>query len=115
MAIRRVFIAWSHALFYGSVRLLLSHPDVDIVGASQVSETAWNTVRDLHPDAIILERQDQTDESSPIIEARQIWGNDTWHSRIILTGLHDNTVQVYSCDRHILEQAEDLLHLVLDE
>ncbi len=110
MAVRRVFIAWSHPLFYGSVRLLLSHPDIEITGASLDSETVWHEVGDLRPDTIIIERHGAEDDIMLGPTACE-----SWHPRIIRTGLHDNIAQVCRCEQHILEQAEDLLHLVLNE
>jgi DNA-binding NarL/FixJ family response regulator len=110
MAVRRVFIAWSHPLFYGSVRLLLSHPDIEIMGASLDSESVWHEVGDLRPDTIIIERRGTGDEVMLGPKAR-----DSWHPRIIHTGLDDNVAQVCRCEQHVLEQAEDLLHLILNE
>ena len=110
MAVRRVFIAWSHPLFYGSVRLLLNHPDIEIMGASLDSETVWREVSDLQPDAIIIERHGADDEM--MLGPKTC---DSWQPFVIRTGLHDNIAHVCRCEQHILEQAEDLLHLVLDE
>ncbi len=115
MTIRRVFIAWTNSLFYRSVRLLLNHPDVAIVGASQESETVWNVIRELRPDTIILERREEMGEETPNLDLDNLWSNGAWNSRVILAGMRDNTAQIYYCEEHVLEQAGDLLQLVLDE
>lgn len=113
MAVRRVFIAWANSLFYGSVRLLLDHPDVEIIGARAESETLWREVSDLRPDTIIIERRGEDDPPVPGIHI--LWESNTWNPRIIHAGLHDNIAQVCRCEQHTLEHAEDLLHLVLNE
>jgi DNA-binding NarL/FixJ family response regulator len=110
MADRRVFIAWSHSLFYGSVRLLLQHPDIEIIGANAESETLWHEVNIFRPDTIIIERRGTGDS---IMLGPQT--GDSWHPRIIHAGLHDNTAHVCRCEQHILEQADDLLRIVLNE
>jgi DNA-binding NarL/FixJ family response regulator len=110
MADRRVFIAWSHSLFYGSVRLLLQHPDIEIIGANAESETLWHEVNIFRPDTIIIERRGTGDDIMLGPQTR-----DSWHPRIIHTGLHDNIAHVCRCEQHILEQADDLLRLVLNE
>ncbi len=113
MAVRRVFIAWSHSLFYGSVRLLLNHPGIEVVGASRESEIVWSEIINLSPDTIIIERRGEDD--SPVAGTRILWESATWKPRIIHAGLHDNIAQVCRCEQHTLEHAEDLLLLVLKE
>jgi DNA-binding NarL/FixJ family response regulator len=110
MAGRRVFVAWSHSLFYGAVRLLLQHPDIEIVGANAESETLWVEVASFRPDIIIIERGDT---GGGIMLGLQT--HDSWHPRIIHAGLHDNIAHVCRCEQHILEQADDLLRIVLNE
>jgi DNA-binding NarL/FixJ family response regulator len=114
MAVRRVFIVWSHSLFYGSVHLLLNHPDIEIIGASQESEAMWTEVQELRPDTIIIERRGEDDGGIPGVVASHIWSGP-WGPSIIHAGLHDNTAQVYRREQHTLEQAEDLLRLILHE
>jgi DNA-binding NarL/FixJ family response regulator len=110
---RRVFIAWSHSLFYGSVRLLLQHPDIEIIGANAESETLWREVNNLRPDIIIIERRAEGD--LPVFGIRILGESDLWNPRIIHTGLHDNVAHICHCEQHTLEHAEDLLRLVLNE
>jgi DNA-binding NarL/FixJ family response regulator len=112
MAIRRVFIAWSHSLFYGSVRLLLNHPAIEIVGSGQDSETIWNEVINLRPDTVIVERTGEVGETAASHQAFRAWDSGT---RIIRVGLENNIAQVCRCEQHTLEKAEDLLQLVLDQ
>ena len=112
MVVRRVFIAWSHSLFYGSVRLLLEHPEIQIVGSSPAAETVWSEIGHLHPNTIIVERSGGDGENEICPEVLPTWESGT---RIIRVGLQDNDAQVCRYEQHSLEQAEDLLHLVLNE
>lgn len=114
MAVRRVFIAWSHSLFYGSVHLLLNHPEIEIIGASQESDAIWTEVQAMRPDTIIIERRDEEDEGLSGIDVSHIWSGP-WSPRIIHAGLHDNTAHVYQHEQHTLEQADDLLRLILNK
>ena len=115
MAVRRVFISWAHSLFYESVRLLLNHPDVEIVGSGPETEIVWAEIADLRPDMIIIEKDSEAPERIVCAETLQIWASDSWNSHIVHVGLQDNTVQVYRREQHTLEQSEDLLHLVLED
>jgi hypothetical protein len=112
MVVRRVFIAWSHSLFYGSVRLLLEHPEIQIVGSSPAAETPWSEISHLHPDTIVVERTGDEGENEICPEEHLDWESGT---RIIRVGLQDNNAQVCRCEQHTLEQAEDQLHLILTE
>ncbi len=102
MAVRRVFIAWSHSLFYESVRLLLNHPEVEIVGSASEVEIVWPDVIELRPDTIVIERNGEESETAASANILPIWKSSAWNPRIIQVGLQDNIVQVYRRKQHIL-------------
>jgi DNA-binding NarL/FixJ family response regulator len=108
--VRRVFIAWSHALFHHSVSLLLNNPHVQIVGASQDTKNVQTELEALHPDTIIVELSEEQSISS-------VWRwieTSQWNPHIVCVSLHDNSVSIYHREQHVLEEAGDLLHLILN-
>jgi len=111
MAVRRVFIAWSHSLFHGSVRLLLNHPEIEVIGACLGSEIIWSEVISLHPDTIIIERGGEGGENAVGLEAFPACESGM---RFVQVGLEDNTAWVCRCEPHVIEQAQDLVLLVLN-
>ena len=52
---RRVFVIWMNPLFHESVRLLLSHPDVEWVGATSDHAAAHEQIMKLRADTILIE------------------------------------------------------------
>jgi DNA-binding NarL/FixJ family response regulator len=112
---QRVFIAWSHALFRHSVYLLLDHPRLTVVGDSQsLEETAQAELESLHPDTIIVEVPEA--ESSECMAAlQQLTQFCHWNPRLICVSLQDNTVWTYRRQQYMLEESQDLLHLILNE
>lgn len=109
----RVFIAWSHALFRHSAHLLLDHPQVAIVGDSQNINTAQIELEALLPDTIIVEvPETETRECAGVLQLLQTCH---WNPRLICVSLHHNTTWIYRRREAILEESQDLLHLILGD
>src|SRR4030067_1114678 len=108
MARRRVYLLWTHPLFYETVHRLLGHQEVNLVGASTDHETARNEIVLLKPDVVILE---EARDASPaeVVEILQGGPND-----VLLLGLNlvDNELRVYRREQRTLIHTNDLLDLV---
>ncbi len=109
MAIRRVFVIWTHSLFHESVRLLLRHPDIEWVGATTDLAAAREQIASLRPDTILVEER----EGSLSPEALEIMEACPWEVRVIGLSLADNQTSVYHREQRTVGKAEELLHLVL--
>ncbi len=110
VASRRVFIVWSHPLFHESVRLLLRHPAVNLVGATSDPELSRGEIEQSRPDAVIWERQDDEGPGGPRMMAILEQG-----AAVICFSLSSNEIQIYQRQRRSLANSEELLHLILEE
>lgn len=105
----RVFIVWSHELFYELVHVLLEHPGVEEVGASSQRATLRAEITNLRPDNIIIEGACMKAETFRILESCP------WNPRVIRLSLQDNELIVYHREQRTVEQADDLLLLLQDD
>lgn len=108
MSDRRVFIIWTHPLGHEAVRLILNHPDVEIVGATGNQRNALDEIARLRPDTVIVEEPG----SGVSIEALAIIKAGPWVKRVISFNMDDNKLNVYQHEEKTVGQAEDLLHLI---
>jgi DNA-binding NarL/FixJ family response regulator len=108
MAIQQVFIIWSHPLFHESVRLLLKHPDVEIIGSTADHETARDDIERLRPDTVIVEEIGGGTHA----EALAILDSSHFVPRVIGFSLDDNKLNVYRRQESTAARAEDLLSIV---
>jgi hypothetical protein len=108
MAVQQVFIIWSHPLFHESVRLLLKHPDVEIIGSTANYETARDDIERLRPDTVIVEET----SSGTHEEALAILDSSRFVPRVIGFSLDDNKLNVYRRQESTIVRAEDLLSTV---
>ncbi len=111
MTARRVFIVWRHPLFFETVRLVVRHSGVEVVGASSEYASAQGAIDELRPDVVIVEEAE--DEPVSQAEAVRILEASPWGLRIIRLSLDDNDLWVYQRERKRLGQSDDLLHLIL--
>jgi DNA-binding NarL/FixJ family response regulator len=111
MVRQRVFIIWSHELFYESVHILLDHPDIEEVGASAKSSSTHSEIEKLRPDIILVEEATETSRT----EVLQMLEDCVWNPRIISLSLQDNELMVYHREQRTIEQVDDLLFLIQDE
>jgi chemotaxis response regulator CheB len=109
MATRRVFVIWIHPLFHESVRLLLTHPDIEWLGATSDHSTALTQIEKLCPDTILLEEEEGSNASA---EALEILEASSTNMRVIRLNLADNELKIYRREDRTVAQAEDLLHLI---
>lgn len=107
---RRVFVLWCNRLFYESIEVLLSHPQIEIVGAASEPTFASEHIAALKPDTVIVEEcWSSSDTGSEVL---RIMEDSAWDPRIIRLGLHNNELRMYHREHRTLEQATDLLELI---
>lgn len=111
MAARRVFVIWTHSIFYESVRLLLNHPEVELAGASSDYVAAKDEILSLQPDTILIEEV----SNGARTEVMEILETSPWSVRIMGLSLADNKLSVYHREQRTVGQAGDLLRLVLSD
>ena len=109
MAVRRVFVIWTHPLFHESARLLLKHPDIIWVGAATDFAAAHESIIKLQPDTILFEK---TRGVKPV-DVIEILEVDTWGVRIIGLSLDNNEMSLYHREHQTVVEAGDLLQFVL--
>ena len=106
---RRVFVLWRNPLFYESVRLLLRHPAVAMVGATSDDTTVQEMVAALKPDVVIVETAGEEDQRPvPTVLLETV-------AKLLSLNLSDNELSVYSRRDHTVGDAGELLSLVLED
>jgi len=108
LAIRRVYAIWAHPIFHESVRLLLSHPDIEWTGATSDYAAAKQAILESQPDTVLVEKV----EGEVPAEVKEILETIPWAVRVISLGLDDNKLNMYHSERRTIEQPEDLLRLI---
>ena len=108
MAIRKVFIIWNHPLSLESVRRLLNHEDVEIIGETTDFSAALKEIDQLNPDTVIVEEK----MGASRMTALSILESSQHVSRVIGFSLSDNNINIYQHEEITAGSAEDLLHLV---
>jgi DNA-binding NarL/FixJ family response regulator len=109
--VRRVFVVWTHPIFHESVRLLLNHPDVELVGATSDYGAAQREILGLQPDTVLVEEPG----GSLRAEVMGILEASPWSVRVIGLSLEDNSLSVYHREQRTVAQSDDLLQLVLSD
>jgi AmiR/NasT family two-component response regulator len=110
MAGQRVFVIWSHSLFYEAVRQLLRHPQIDIVGATSDHSSAHAEIAKAKPDIVIIENPEHDEESSE--ETITILREGP---KVIRLSLSDNELSIYHRQEQTIADAQDLLHLIIQD
>lgn len=108
---RRLYVVWTHPIFHESVRLLLNHPSVEWVGAASDCEVGLSEILALKPDTILME---ETEEACRF-RATDILEVAPWNVRVLSMSLNENRLSIFHREQKTVGQAEDLLHLVLNE
>jgi DNA-binding NarL/FixJ family response regulator len=108
METRRVYVVWTHPLFYESMRLLLDDPSIDVVGAISDYAAAHKQIMGLQPDIIIVEEK----EGSLSAEVLPFLRYSPLGAHIIEINLSDNQLHIYHREKRTVRQAKDLLHLI---
>ena len=108
--IQRIFIVWVHPIFRETVRLLLKHPAIEIVGLSADHQTALAEMETLKPDTIIIEETEDTVLTHS--EVAQFLDACSWESRVIRLSLQDNELWLLQQQRRSIGSSEDFLRII---
>ena len=111
MAVRRVYLVWTHSLFHQSVRLLLNHPEVEVVGTTSDYENAADEILGYQPDALLIEET----AGRQLKQVMDRLGDIPWDLRVVSLNMVDNLVNLVDLKHSLVESAEDLIHLILEE
>lgn len=107
---RRLFVIWSNPLFRELLRLLLTLPEVDWVGATSDHAAALDQIRSLCPDTILIEAEEAG--SNAPAETLEILEASSMNRRVFRLSLADNELKVYHREQKTVGQAEDLLRFI---
>jgi hypothetical protein len=108
MAARRVFVIWTHPIFHESVRLLLSHPDIEFVGATSDYRAAKDEVFSLQPDTILIEQV----SSGVRTDVMGILEDSPLSVRVIGLSLAHNELSIYYREQRTIGHSEELIRLI---
>lgn len=108
MAARLVYIIWSHPISHESLRLLLNHPDVEIVGTTTDITKAQEEIIAFKPDTVIVESTGTSIDT----ETLAIFASCPWVRRIIGFSMNDNKLNVYQREEKTVAKADDLLTII---
>ena len=105
-----VFVIWRNPLFLESIRALLHHPQIQLVGASSDFSQAHDEIAVLRPDVVIIEGNSGgtsiDSETLPILIST---------ARVIQMSLDDNELNLFQHQQRTLADADDLLSMILEE
>lgn len=108
MALKRVFVIWTHPLFYESIRLLLDN-EVEIVGSTSDHAEGNQEIAELNPDVVIIEAQEgMKDLESETIAILQKG------PKVIHLSLEDNELNVYLRQHKTMDKPTDLMQMILE-
>jgi hypothetical protein len=89
--------------------MLLDHPEVEWLGTTADIVAAYDDIKQLHPDTIVVE------EVAGGLPAKLIDFLETENSlhRLVCISLDDNRLKIYSRENWAVGEADDLLRLIL--
>jgi DNA-binding NarL/FixJ family response regulator len=108
MAVRRVYLVWTHPLFFETVHRLLSHQDVELVGESMDHEAARAEIARLRPDVVVLEEA-EGGSSTDLVDFLQAGAKDV---QILGLNLMDNELHVYQRRQRTVVHPGDLVDVI---
>ena len=109
---RRVFIVWSHPLFYETVRRLLDQSEVDVVGTGSQRAAAQAEIDVLQPDTIIVE--EDPDQAADYSDVLKLLKSSPWAPRVIRLSLQDNDLWIYQREKWTIRTSGDLIDHIRD-
>jgi DNA-binding NarL/FixJ family response regulator len=105
-----VFVIWTNPLFLESIRAVLGHPSIQLVGDSSDFPQAQAEIAAHQPDIVIIEGN--ADGATIDIETLPILISTT---RVFQMSLNDNELVLCHHEHHTLVNTDDLLTLILEE
>ena len=107
---RRVFVLWRNPLFRDSVRLLLQHPDIELVGIAPEYAAAVPDIVSTRPDTILAEEV-EGHLPAGVLESLE---DEAQALRVVGLSIEDNLLRIFRREQSELVNSEDLLRLVLE-
>ena len=108
MAKKRVFVIWTHPLFYESIRLLLNN-EVDLVGSTDDHAKGDREIAELKPELVIIETpeglEDLGAETFSILQKGP---------RVIHLSLENNELSLYLRQHKTMDEPSDLMQIILE-
>ena len=111
MSQSKVFVIWTNPLFIKSIRLVLKHPDILIVGATSNYPNASRRITKLQPDTVLVETTAQMQPEDVL----RLLDTCPWNMRVMLLSLDDNHLRSYHREQRAVEHADDLLITILQD
>lgn len=112
MANHQVYVIWTNPLFHDSLRQLLDHQDIELVGSASDFTDAVEEISRLHPDTILIEEiaeETTTSTFMKIVEKFQ------WDLRVVGVSLNDNQLSIFQHAQQTVGRPEDLTRLIIQE
>ncbi|MES0339270.1 MAG: hypothetical protein ABUK16_03910 [Anaerolineales bacterium] len=110
MKISIVFVIWTNPLFLESIRALLNHPEIQLVGDSSDFSQAQKEITSLRPNVVIIEGNPDGNpidsETLPILKSGP---------RVIQMNMGDNEINIFQHQHRTLADAKDLLTMILEK
>jgi DNA-binding NarL/FixJ family response regulator len=108
MALRRVYLLWTHPLFFETVHRLLSDQGLDIVGESANHEIGRSEIARLKPEVVVLE-ENEPGSAGELVDLLQSGPSD-----VLILGLNlmDNELRVYQRQQRTVLRPSDLVDYI---
>ncbi|HET7011369.1 MAG TPA: hypothetical protein VFI11_11375 [Anaerolineales bacterium] len=108
MPVRRVYLLWTHPLFFETVHRLLSHQEVELVGDSMDHDAGRQDIARLRPDVVVLEEEEGASRAE-LVDLLQGGATD-----VLILGLNlmNNELRVYQRQQRTVARPGDLLDVV---
>ncbi len=111
MTTRRVYVIWSHPLFLDALRMLLKHPEIEVIGDHAENPAILEKLDKLQADVVVVE----DDAPEHARRALAMLEMSRRNLRIIRLNLQDNRMGVYAAELGMLEHADELLNIILEK
>lgn len=106
----KVFVIWTHPLFHDSVRHLLNHPQVELIGANNDHAEAYGEIAEMKPDIVIIETAEGEEQAGA--ETISILQEGP---KVMRLSLADNNLSIYLRQDQVMVKSDDLLRLIIEE
>ena len=113
MVIKNVYVIWTHPLFHVSIRALLDHPEIELIGSSSDWIIALEEIAESKPEIIIIEEDDL--EINTSINLMVNLGSNHPDYHIIGLNINDNKLNVFHHQEQKVMEVDDLMRLVLNK
>lgn len=100
---------WKNPIFRDSLRMLLNHPDVEVVGNGNVLEQAALEIAGLKPNTILVEITNQ----HALLELLEILEHEKSQLQIIGMNMENNQATLFHRESRVVFHEDELLEIIL--